>query len=348
MTPDSLLHVTLALKSATLAFLLLIAFAFARRRDRKGIVGFLFSVSIVSYVIASAFHGPAGMHIAVLPVRLGAATATFWFYLLCRVLFSDDYTPSRWLWCVPFSQAVIGLTVWFAWPVYADSVLISGLILTQQLLALGLLVAAIGVVQREGAEDLIEERRRLRRRFSTLVGGAAMVVVTLEVYLRGQCAPALFNAIQSAGVFGIVCLVAAYTLGLRGEFLEPPARPATPPPDSPEDRALEEKLLHFMRTERGYREESMTIRRLAARLDVPEYRLRRVINLRLAFRNFNEFLNRFRIDEAQAILSDPAQADVPILRMALDLGYGSLATFNRAFRARTGTTPTAYRRRSSD
>jgi AraC-like DNA-binding protein len=35
---------------------------------------------------------------------------------------------------------------------------------------------------------------------------------------------------------------------------------------------------------------------------------------------------------------------VPILTLALDLGYASLSPFNRAFKAHTGLTPSEYRR----
>jgi AraC-like DNA-binding protein len=76
---------------------------------------------------------------------------------------------------------------------------------------------------------------------------------------------------------------------------------------------------------------------------VPEYRLRRAINRGLGARNFNAYLNSFRIAEAKAALADPAQRDVPVLTIALDAGFGSLAPFNRAFRAETGCTPTEYR-----
>jgi AraC-like DNA-binding protein len=33
----------------------------------------------------------------------------------------------------------------------------------------------------------------------------------------------------------------------------------------------------------------------------------------------------------------------PILTIAFDLGYGSVATFNRAFKAKMGKTPKEYR-----
>jgi AraC-like DNA-binding protein len=43
-------------------------------------------------------------------------------------------------------------------------------------------------------------------------------------------------------------------------------------------------------------------------------------------------------------LADPGQAEVPILTIALDAGFGSIGPFNRAFKAQTGLTPSEYRR----
>jgi AraC-like DNA-binding protein len=76
---------------------------------------------------------------------------------------------------------------------------------------------------------------------------------------------------------------------------------------------------------------------------VPEHRLRRLINQGLGYRNFNDFLNGWRLAEVEVALADPAQAQVPVATMAFDAGFGSLGPFNRAFKARTGLTPTAYR-----
>ena len=99
-----------------------------------------------------------------------------------------------------------------------------------------------------------------------------------------------------------------------------------------------------MADERIYRQENITIGSLALRLGVPEYRLRRLINQRLGYRNFNVFLNNHRIEEAKAALADPSQAEVPIITIAMDAGFQSLGPFNRAFKALTGVTPTEYRR----
>jgi AraC-like DNA-binding protein len=102
--------------------------------------------------------------------------------------------------------------------------------------------------------------------------------------------------------------------------------------------------MRLMADERIYRHDNVTIGTLATRLAIPEYRLRRLINQRLGYRNFNVFLNEHRIAEAKAALADPTQAEVPVITIAMDAGFQSLGPFNRAFKADTGVTPTEYRK----
>ena len=101
-----------------------------------------------------------------------------------------------------------------------------------------------------------------------------------------------------------------------------------------------------MERDRLYREEGLTIAVFALRLGATEHRLRRAINGGLGHRNFNSFLNAYRIADAKAALADPSQADVPVLTIAMDAGFGSLGPFNRAFKAETGLTPSEFRTRA--
>jgi AraC-like DNA-binding protein len=120
-----------------------------------------------------------------------------------------------------------------------------------------------------------------------------------------------------------------------------PGGPASPDAVAP---ALLRRLDRLMSVERIYRQEGLTIAMLAAKLEVPQHRLRQAINEGLGHRNFNAFLNRYRIDEAKAALADASQRDVPVLTIAMDAGFQSIGPFNRAFKADTGTTPTEFRR----
>lgn len=135
----------------------------------------------------------------------------------------------------------------------------------------------------------------------------------------------------------------------------PPAMPPTGTPaaaahgwavaDPAEDR-LAQALHRLMHEDRHYRSEDLTIARLAEHLAVPEYRLRRLINQRLGHRNFNAFINGYRLAEVRGALADPAQREVPVLTIALDAGFQSIGPFNRAFKAATGLTPTEFRRQA--
>ncbi|RTQ32019.1 AraC family transcriptional regulator [Variovorax gossypii] len=125
----------------------------------------------------------------------------------------------------------------------------------------------------------------------------------------------------------------------------PPPEPGPEPaPDPAEDR-LAESLQHAMVVEHAYRSEDLSIATLAARLSVPEYRLRRLINQRLGHRNFNAFVNGFRLAEATAALADSSKRELPVLTIALTAGFQSIGPFNRAFKAATGLTPTEFRKK---
>jgi AraC-like DNA-binding protein len=99
-----------------------------------------------------------------------------------------------------------------------------------------------------------------------------------------------------------------------------------------------------MEYDKAYREDGLSIGGLAGKLGIPEYALRRLINQRLGYRNFNAFLNFYRLDDVMAALADPSQEAVPILTIALDAGFQSLGPFNRAFKSQTGMTPSEFRR----
>lgn len=217
--------------------------------------------------------------------------------------------------------------------------------------------------------DLVEGRRRLRG--FIVVAGVAYTLLQLAARLAssGGRLSAAGATLDTAMLLCIVAPLAFSMLRMTRSELFPSPRP-TPAPwpacsdlpappvhaggavadaaqpsvaDDPE-QALVDALLRLMSDERAYRRENLSIASLAAQLAVPEYRLRRLINQRLGHRNFNAFVNGFRLEEARAALSDPACRTLPVLTIALEAGFQSIGPFNRAFKAATGFTPTEYRR----
>jgi AraC-like DNA-binding protein len=171
--------------------------------------------------------------------------------------------------------------------------------------------------------------------------------------LSGGEAAGIATTVNSAVLAAIVAAICWLMMRVDGADLFPAASEPAPVTIFPNqsvaaedsnDQKLVDALTRLMGDERIYRHDNITIGTLATKLRVPEYRLRRLINQRLGYRNFNVFLNNHRIEEAKAALADPTQAEVPVITIAMDAGFQSLGPFNRAFKATTGVTPTEYRR----
>lgn len=102
------------------------------------------------------------------------------------------------------------------------------------------------------------------------------------------------------------------------------------------------KLQHMMATEKPYTNSALKLAELAARLELSPHHLSQIINEKLG-QNFFDFINRYRVAEAQQWLEDPAKQHYTILSIALAVGFNNKASFNTAFKKHTGMTPSQFR-----
>jgi AraC-like DNA-binding protein len=240
--------------------------------------------------------------------------------------------------------------VWIA-PAPGGNLRIS--IIAINLLALGFIALAVAQTVASWSSDLVEGRRRIRVFIvvaAALYGGVNAI---LQMLWSGGEAAGTANTVNAAVLAAIVAANSWLMMRVDGADLFPvvPETAATPDvpsqpaaPHDSNDQKLVDALMRLMADERIYRHDNITVGTLATKFKIPEYRLRRLINQRLGYRNFNVFLNNHRIEEAKAALADPTQAEVPVITIAMDAGFQSLGPFNRAFKAITGVTPTEYRR----
>ena len=118
------------------------------------------------------------------------------------------------------------------------------------------------------------------------------------------------------------------------------AEPEAPPPASSRDwQALAQTWAAKVADAGWWREPELSLADLARRLGTNTNYLSRALNEGLG-QNFSEFVNRLRVTEAQRLLDGPGD----VLDIALAVGFGSKASFNRAFLAYAGSTPSAWRR----
>jgi len=109
---------------------------------------------------------------------------------------------------------------------------------------------------------------------------------------------------------------------------------------SVKEAKLMEKINLAMDQQKLYQQSGFTIVKLGQELATPEQRLRTTINSTMGFRNFNQFLNHYRVGEAARLLSE---SDEPIANIAMSVGFNSLSAFNKAFKETHSKTPREFR-----
>lgn len=335
----------LLVRGATGALLLLLAFLFGRESGaaQTARFGAALSISGIAYLLSSALPPVASWRWWEVPLALVAISGPALSWLFIASWFDDEFRLQ------PRHIVILGLTMllnfvgifcfstaygWLAWYVVHG-------------VNIGFVAMGLWAALRGRAADLIEQRRRIRLLLAVDISIVVLIVLATERPSVGPWNPqSLTRLIDASALLLLAVTICGATLGWRdAALLSPPPRPA-PPSDSanaPDDGPLLAALEQLMRHDRLYRQEGLTITAVAARLGVPEYRLRRAINQGSGARNFNSFLNAYRLEDVEQALTDPAQREVPILTIALDAGFGSLAPFNRAFKAANGRTPTEYR-----
>lgn len=315
----------------------------------------LLALGIVAYLLLTAPFSPRPQGIIRSVLLMLTHSMPIFLWLFGKQLFDDDFDVKRWS---PWGKLLLLLLA----PFYLYTFLIRGgggnLQMLSHILALVFILLVLVSVITTWRHDLVEQRRLARFWFVLLVSLFFLMLDLVELSNTRLNRHHLFMLMNASicliGTSITLAMIFIHELSAKtAEIVQGTSDSGKDTPTAmgvsrysrliPQENALYAKLQSFIDSA-GYLESNLTISQLASQLDCPDHHLRKLINQRLGYTNFNAFLNHYRIAEARKRL---VESSLPVLTVALELGYGSIAPFNRAFKEIVGLTPTAYRAANS-
>lgn len=110
------------------------------------------------------------------------------------------------------------------------------------------------------------------------------------------------------------------------------------PFDSSTVSKIKEQIIDLFENKEPFIDPDLSLRSLALQLNIHPNQLSWLLNHGFS-KNFNEFVNHYRVDHFKSLAADPKNSNLTILAMAFDSGFNSKSVFNTYFKKETGITP---------
>jgi AraC-like DNA-binding protein len=105
------------------------------------------------------------------------------------------------------------------------------------------------------------------------------------------------------------------------------------------------RLSELMEKEKIFLDNQLNLNSLAERMDINRSYLSQVFNLYMG-RKFTDYINSYRLQEAQRILSTSNASALSVLEIGMQVGFNSKASFYKTFKKHTGQTPMEFARKN--
>lgn len=104
-----------------------------------------------------------------------------------------------------------------------------------------------------------------------------------------------------------------------------------------------QKIIYLVEVEKIYCDPNTSLKSISMKLNISPRLISQVINAELK-KSFYEWINYYRIKEAQRLLADPRFKEKSIIDIAYSTGFNTKSAFNRVFKQFTGMTPSMYKK----
>lgn len=119
--------------------------------------------------------------------------------------------------------------------------------------------------------------------------------------------------------------------------------PTCQDPITEEERQIMAAANREMHTAFAYRQAELTLNSFAEQLSVPRNTLSKAVN-KITGKNFNTYINEYRIKEAVRIMTENQRADAHLYDFYEQIGFNNRVSFYRAFKQFTGLSPMEFQK----
>lgn len=261
------------------------------------------------------------------------------FWLLSNVFFDDDFKwSSKYKWIAVISQLLIYLLyrlngiVDYEWYTYFK--------VLPYLITSFFILMVIYESLKDREADLVNIRLRFRILF--VVFSAVISLMSVFFFFTENPVQLPVSLELTKNIIMIVFLILFFynQIELKPIF-KTNVNPKKQDVEKQQYDDIIKKIEQEFKQNMLFKKEGLTISVLSDVINEKEYMVRKAINGNLGYRNFNGFINYYRIKEACRILKTEKKR-YTFQEIAYSLGYQSVATFNRAFKSETGVTPSAF------
>lgn len=314
--------------------LLLFSFSISKNPPQVKISGALIFTGVIGYLLGTVLESSDYTEIAALLFLLASLTPLF-IVVFVWLAFEEQAIIPSWAWIL--------MTLYVAGEAYSHyhfGMSREQVFLTKPLQVIEVLMTlfTLCILWNGRDEDLVETRTKLR--LWAIAGIAILALLISFLHLvTAHLVPEGFKLFAA-----LATLILTFSINVAILTMNPTAQIAMhgkPLLTDTQDPQIE-SLLKRMQSERLYADHDLRVAKLADLLGLAEHKLREKINKQLGYRNFNQFVNRYRIEEAGKRLH--LEPTIPVLSVALDVGFRSISSFNTAFQNQFGMSPTQFRR----
>ncbi|WP_053002626.1 helix-turn-helix domain-containing protein [Kordia jejudonensis] len=103
-------------------------------------------------------------------------------------------------------------------------------------------------------------------------------------------------------------------------------------------KVISEKLRLAMEEDKMYKDQELSVQSLAKKLDIKPYLISRSLS-EIDNKRFNDYVNAYRVKEIQLLLDDTSNSKYTLLSLAMEAGFNSKSSFNRAIKKQLGISP---------